>query len=414
MSGCSISALRKCCKLIPVASFRWQGIISHSLILSAFLSVSLLFPSCTKLGSWDLIASARQELIDAGSKLSKKRISISLAALAQNSSLSNFPVLVRLQPNVFLYADCRADGLDIRFRTSDGTELAFERDSWNKGGTSDFWVKIPTLAVFPQDTRIWLYFGDETATDGSDAAGVWTNGFVAVLHGSYEEIAGVRYYRNSLGTDNPETTGGLQSPADLAGSSLFGGSGFSWVTDVSKRNGFKFRTTSSFYNLGPLSFEVWLRDKGTPTGHNLFFKGKNSTASLYASIVDTAAMQFVVKYTGTDLKFKSNDNIFTKDSWIHFALVWDGALSASMYSNGVDWGATPTVPSGVPDLVASDSFVLGNDDKPNSTDEELIADLDEIRISNVQRSADWIKAQYLSQLGDKLRFGAVEDVADGQ
>lgn len=410
MSECSISALRKRCMLMPITSIRWQGIIRYSLILSAVLSVSLLFPACTKLGAWDLIASAGPELVNSGPngpKLSKKRIPISLAALAQSSSLSNFPILVRLQPNVFPYADCRADGLDIRFRASDGTDLAYERDSWNKGGTSDFWVKIPTLAVSPQETRIWIYFGDDTATDGSNAAGVWTNGYLAVLHGSYEDIAGVRYYRNGVGADNPNNSGGYVPPADLGGSSFIGGSGFRW--DDANPVGIKFPDTASFYESGPLSFEVWLWDHGTAEGRNLFFKGKNSNANLYASMHTDKTVTFVVRDTAVPFTVQSDPNIFTNTSWTHFALVWDGILATSMYSNGTNWGVTALIP----DLAAPntpDTFVIGNDAKPNSSDEEIKADLDEIRISNVERSGEWIKAQYLSQLGTKLVFGAVEDV----
>jgi hypothetical protein len=35
---------------------------------------------------------------------------------------------------------------------------------------------------------------------------------------------------------------------------------------------------------------------------------------------------------------------------------------------------------------------------------------DELRISNVARSADWIRAQYQSQVGDFLAFGCEEEL----
>jgi hypothetical protein len=81
-----------------------------------------------------------------------------------------------------------------------------------------------------------------------------------------------------------------------------------------------------------------------------------------------------------------------------------------MYSDGASVTLMGTDPSGARVSDAGNRLVIGNSGSPASTSLDLIADLDEIRISNVERSGDWIKAQYLSQLGTKLIFGAVEDV----
>lgn len=137
-----------------------------------------------------------------------------------------FPVLVRLTAANFPYDSARSDGRDIRIRAADGTtSLSFERESRNPSGVSDFWVKIPALATTPADSIIWVYFGDDSSTDASNAGNVWSNGYLAVLHGGYEDIALERYYRDSLGLNAPNIEGPFALRGDMAGSSLFGAYG---------------------------------------------------------------------------------------------------------------------------------------------------------------------------------------------
>ena len=75
-------------------------------------------------------------------------MSISPAAGRIATTLSNFPLLVRLSSTRqpwFNPADCGTGGADLRFALADGTLLAPEIDTWNPNGVATVGVKVPTL-----------------------------------------------------------------------------------------------------------------------------------------------------------------------------------------------------------------------------------------------------------------------------
>ena len=81
---------------------------------------------------------------------------IAVSGYGGTSTLTNFPVLVRLSPEGipgFSYADCDENGADIVFMDAGGAALAREIDVWNTNGESLVWVKVPELA---SGTRIFL------------------------------------------------------------------------------------------------------------------------------------------------------------------------------------------------------------------------------------------------------------------
>lgn len=90
---------------------------------------------------------------------------IAFPGYAGSETLTNFPMLVRLDAaNVpgFSYSQLAfPNGADLRFTDSSGTELGYEIESWNPGGTSLIWVKVPSLA---KGGSILAYWGNPAAT----------------------------------------------------------------------------------------------------------------------------------------------------------------------------------------------------------------------------------------------------------
>jgi concanavalin A-like lectin/glucanase superfamily protein len=62
------------------------------------------------------------------------------------ATLTDVPVLVRLDPSRIDYALTKADGADLRFTDASGAELAHEIASWDPAGTSIVWVRLAELA----------------------------------------------------------------------------------------------------------------------------------------------------------------------------------------------------------------------------------------------------------------------------
>ena len=110
-------------------------------------------------------------------------MTITPAAGSVTTTLSNFPLLVRLSAMRqigFNPADCGTNGADLRFALSDGTLLSHEIDTWSTTGESLVWVNVP---AFSSATQIVAYWGvkDASAAPAVNASDTWPD-FVAVYH----------------------------------------------------------------------------------------------------------------------------------------------------------------------------------------------------------------------------------------
>ena len=84
------------------------------------------------------------------------------------------------------------------------------------------------------------------------------------------------------------------------------------------------------------------------------------------------------------------------DKWFHFTFIWDDDSQANtrLYINGVDDTATACSVSGIGNLANVEAFYIGTD---SSGTNPFNGSIDEVRVSNTARSADWIKTEYTNQ-----------------
>lgn len=99
-------------------------------------------------------------------------------------ALTDYPLLVQVA-DLDLGANAQADGDDLVFTDADGlTRLDHEIESWNAGsGTLTAWVRLPSVDDVA-DTQLFLYLGNTSAVDQTDAVGVWGPNADLVLLGS--------------------------------------------------------------------------------------------------------------------------------------------------------------------------------------------------------------------------------------
>ena len=101
-----------------------------------------------------------------------------------SETLTDFQALIKLEEGSygFSYAECadQKEGKDIWFSTdrAGNDKLAREIDTWNPGGSSFIWVKIPSLA---KGTKITMHWGDASEAQPAANPAVWT-GFAGVWH----------------------------------------------------------------------------------------------------------------------------------------------------------------------------------------------------------------------------------------
>jgi hypothetical protein len=110
-----------------------------------------------------------------------------------SADLFAFPVLVRLGPADFPFAEARGDGRDVRFAKPDGTPLRHEIDVYDSAaGKAVFWVLADTVRGDHKGQLLRIYWGNRAAGASADSGGVFAraNGFRAVWHlrGQYPTV----------------------------------------------------------------------------------------------------------------------------------------------------------------------------------------------------------------------------------
>ena len=307
-----------------------------------------------------------------------------------DETLTDFPVLVRLSEAIpdFHYSDFQLPrGGDLRFFDSHGDLIPHEIDTWNENGESLVLVRVPSL-----DTHTWITarYGCPEVPLGFAAKKVWSNGYVGVWH--LGESALPLKESSWVTTDFTSSVGSgivFASPGAVGGSVDFGESGNSRkliAQDHYKLDGFTECTIEAWTFLN----SQWRNATSVYKGLLGKRTAMNNQVSyfLYDSGTRTT---FITSTTGSNrFEAPSNMSVYPDaDVWTHQAYTFNAGTVAG-YKNGVSTG-TGTI--GAQKLYSGATpLVLGNFDK-NET-RNYPGKVDELRISEVARSAGWMRATY--------------------
>ena len=360
---------------------------AHSAILATALSITALsaMPPAILADSADASGGAAIRSFD-----------ITFSGYAGDGALSDFPVLVRLSPtrNGFDYSRCRADGSDIRFFDASGNILSREIDTWNPGGESLVWVKVPSLTA---STKITCLYGFAGAAPGS-ASDVWSNGYAAVWHLGESALP----LADSAADPAPFTSSNCLSATAFAATGKLGGavdfsqgiadaSGnyYTWLAadDAECLDGFK-----------DFTIEFWTYAVTAGKEQNYFGKFDKANAGyayrLYQN-ADKTQLTLAAAADGVNAKTITKVPSPTLNAWNHIALIRNVADKkgyAYLAGELVDT-TTPSSPMNTATVTNNLApLCLGN--KATNSANRCQGKIDELRISRVARSADWIKASH--------------------
>jgi len=303
------------------------------------------------------------------------------ANLPAGAVVEQFPLLVRLDRDGFDFFQARPDGADMRFTTSDGKPLPHQIDEWDAvRGTANLWVRVPRLegnARLP----LHLHWGNASATSTSDASAVFneSNGYVGVWH-----------MDGALVMSETRTQ---SAPGVIGAARHFDGEGGIKVGD---------------------------KLTGYPTGHEahtteLWFRAERAGSSMFGWGNSQPQGKVVFQLRGPphirmDCWFSEasihGDEVLRLGEWQHAAFVYEKG-SARLYIDGVPAGDS-TRP-GTPMKISSPaSLWMGG----WFNEEGFCGGMDEVRVSKVTRSAEWIRLQYENQkplqtlVGPLMRAGS--------
>lgn len=376
-----------------------RNLITGAIATLTVLTV-LAFGACTAVGAWDTIAKqASWEDTDW-----EYRMALRLRNGEQTESLENFPVLVVLNTERFTYGQAEPDGSDLRFFDAEqGVELYYEIERWDPAGDSYIWVLVPEVA--PGNDGIWLYWGSEEPASGyQNAAKVWAE-YELVYH--FAELSGSSVLDSTMhGRDGnaSETTGFIKSAAI--------GDGFRTLHSP------KQYVDTNYHAATPPSawtIETWTKADTAPQTDNVNGPIKGHSYYNLEWDHDTYPGGVVLNDGDGEGGFWNGWHGLTlggtslsADTWYYLAATYDaGSGSACAYRDGEK---TDSV-SGMSDALAktSEDVFIGTEPNTNSVMNGVV---DEVRISHVAHSAEWIRAQYLSMTDSFLGYGTPESLWD--
>jgi hypothetical protein len=316
-----------------------------------------------------------------------------------NTDQANFPVLIQ---GVYPYlanipnggSVQSSNGFDIIFATdSAGTQrLKWEIESYTgTTGSVAFWVQVPTLSHTTDTTFYMLYGNPSVSTFQGNTNGTWASNYAAVYH--LGDNAANRNVIDSTsnantGTAQVNTSAKTTTAGEIGGALRFDGSS----DYINSGRG------SSLTITGNITLEAWVYANSMPNlGGQAYLldKGYNGSNEAYflrletdnngTSYVEAGTYSFPQPYqaqvpvTGFSGK------------WHHVAGTYSGTWN--VYVDGIQTTSSQTQGP----LNSNEPFVMGARDATGGILSLLNGTLDEVRVSSVARSADWILTEYNNQ-----------------
>ncbi|MBX4186771.1 MAG: DUF2341 domain-containing protein [Candidatus Doudnabacteria bacterium] len=336
--------------------------------------------------------------------LNRKKITFDNSASTED--LVNFAVLVQLSSANIDYTKTQNAGQDIRFVDTDGTTaLNYEIESWNESGTSYVWVKVPQIDLGSTTDYIWMYYNNVSAVDNQNKTAVWDANYLGVYHlkedptGSAPAIKDSTSNANNLNMSGSMGSG-TQISGQINGSLNFDGSddALAQPSDNGMGQGIAALTVSAWFKP---SVGTSLSDRGV-----LCWVPITASSTACLRIVRSNAsgtLVFEVRNASNTLAGADSNSTFNSTAWNFAAGVYNGA-NALLYFNNTLQTDQPALTGNT--LNNAGQFAI---DLYSNSLSNFAGQIDEVRVSNIARSAEWLEAQYLFSLDSSKYTYATEE-----
>lgn len=304
----------------------------------------------------------------------KRRLTIDNTGLG---SFASFPLAVILNATRIDYASTLPNGEDLRFSDASNTSLAYEIEQWQPGGQSIVWVNVPAIQAGVK-TDIFMYYDNPQATDAQAAPAVWDASYVGVWH--------LADAHDSTGKLTSTDVGSTPIAGKLGPARHFDGVG-------------QYIDTGTQEHLDVWTLEAWM-DPGTPsqnTGAGAVVSGFPNYLILWNCVTSTFC--HTVLYNDT---LRSNFVGFsaTVGRYSYVVGSYDGQ-SLRAFSDTT----SQTVGSTGDPVSATATTKIANHANLNGA---YLGSIDEVRISRIARSTDYVTAQLRSMSDAYVTYGPEE------
>ena len=327
------------------------------------------------------------------------RQEITIDAANVNADLTDFTILLTdANFGADFWNNVNADGSDIVITAADGTKLDRELVSINTmTETMELYVKTPLLSS-TSDTGLLIYYGNEAATE-TNSATTWNGNYAGVWH------LGSSYADSTANGNNGAATGSLSGTGGQVGDATdFSGTGnYITVANDASLNPTTAITIEYWFNNNTVGGTLWKGGGWDDNGYTMWHFGNN-------------AVRVELQNTATSTKTILDTTVPTGE-WVHFAVTWstnDNTMRS--YVNGVEADTATfnsTIGGSGRDLFFGQIDNSGSAG-PNADQRWYNGQLDEVKISDVAHSAEWIAAQYqnMNNPGSFYTVGSTEEIYD--
>ena len=295
------------------------------------------------------------------------------ANLPASVTLTDFPVLIRLRRETFPFAQAQPHGEDLRITDSKGTPLAFQIEQWDaQAGTASLWVRVPKIMGNDRQ-ELRLHWGDPAAKSAASGPAVFnaSNGYLTVWHmdEALADATGMLTAINKGTTLAPGPLGMARRFAENQG-----------IAGGEKLTGFP--TGSQ-----PHSSQAWFRAE-RPNVRILGWGNEERQGKVTMQFRSPPHVSMDCYFSDANVAGKSK---LARGEWVHVVHTYEKG-NARVYVNGVLDGMAQS--QGAPLNIQNPArFWIGG--WYNNYD--FVGEIDEVRVSSVARSADWVRLEYENQ-----------------
>jgi len=302
---------------------------------------------------------------------------------------NNFPVLIKLDLDDDLSEKAQDDGDDIVFVTYNGKKLTHEIELFdNESGSLISWVNITS---FTSDTLIYMYYGNSFCSNQQDIKRTWDSHYLGVWHMSdiSDSIKDSTNHRNGVSYGNPKY---LQN-GKIHKCIYFDGDGdfFDISDDI-----YEFANDD-------VTIETWINiDENRNEYESIIYFGDTDW---YPDIwlhksrsgINQGRLAQTVYMTSTEGNLAKSDS-----SGAELINHWISASGIICYSDNelklfIDGDQQIDTDTCLDYDIGSGNHFVGRIGYSVGSDEFMKGYIDEVRVSNIKRDAQWIKTEYNNQ-----------------
>jgi len=279
-----------------------------------------------------------------------------------------------------------ASGYDIAFSSTACSSPAFMQWEMEKyvaaTGEMEAWVLINSLAA---NGTFYMCYGASgvSVSQGGSPGSAWDSNYQGIWH------LGTLTSDSSVNNNSLSNTSVASSTGQIAGDGVWGGATAA-LTNTYPNN------TPNHY---PVTVELWVNPTTLATAQAQYlFSFSKYGAGSYQSLLSLAiANGSACSAAAGKLYYFENNACQVSTSaisagvWTNLAIVFNSATATTLYINGS--ASTIQQPAGSPSFGPAEIY-LGSLD---SASLGVTGALDEVRVSNNVRSANWIKTAYNNQ-----------------